>query len=174
MRVVVTAMGIVPSDPRLLLRHAEPDDAPFLRDLFGAVKGVQLAAGGLPPAMLAPVLAQQYAAQKAGYATRFATAQSLVVLEDGVPVGRLLLDCSAVRWHVVDIALTPAAQNRAIGQAVMAAVIAAAGTEGTPVVTLAVAAANQGARRFYSRLGFTEASADLAASHVMMHIATGA
>jgi ribosomal protein S18 acetylase RimI-like enzyme len=172
--VAAIAARILPRNPRLRLRCAEPDDEPFLRDLFMAVKGAQLAAGGLPPATLAPVLAQQYAAQKAGYAAQFANAQSLLVIDDDVAVGRLLLDCSATRWHVVDIALTPAAQNRAIGQAVMAAVIAAAGTEGTPAVTLAVAVSNQGARRFYGRLGFTEASADSTASHVTMHIATDA
>lgn len=164
---------IVPRDPRLRLRRAELEDEPFLRDLFNTVKGAQLTASGLPPAMLGLVLAQQYQAQATGYAAEFPTAQSLIVLENDGPVGRLLLDRSAARWHVVDIALTPAARNRGIGQAVMTAVIAAARADGPRAVTLAVLATNAGARRFYARLGLTETSADPTASHVAMHIVTG-
>ncbi|MFC5324548.1 GNAT family N-acetyltransferase [Bradyrhizobium oligotrophicum] len=169
----MAATRIVLRDPRLRLRCAEVEDEPFLRDLFKAVKGAQFAAGGLPSAMLDLVLAQQYQAQTAGYAAQFPTAQSLLVLEDAAPVGRLLLDCRAGRWHVVDIALTPAVRNRGIGQGVMMGVIAAARTEGAPAVTLTMLRTNAGARRFYGRLGFTEASADSTASHLTMHIVTG-
>jgi ribosomal protein S18 acetylase RimI-like enzyme len=171
--VAAIATCIAPSDPRIGLRDAEAQDEPFLRDLFRTVKGAQLAAGGLPPGMLELVLAQQYGAQTAGYAAQFPQAQSLLVLEDGAPVGRLLLDCTAARWHVIDIALAPAARKRGIGRAVMTAVIAAARGEGTRAVTLTVVAANEGARRFYGRLGFAEEGADPSASYVAMQIVMG-
>ncbi|UFZ05730.1 GNAT family N-acetyltransferase [Bradyrhizobium ontarionense] len=155
------------------LRLAEPGDEPFLRDLFRTVKGVQLAAGGLPPAMLDLVLAQQYGAQVAGYAAQFPAARSLIVLEQGIPIGRLLLDCGTQQWHVVDVALLPSARNMGVGHAVMEAVATAAREQNVAVLTLAVATTNEGARRFYRRLGFTEMESDATASHLRMQLPLG-
>ncbi|MGC2781767.1 MAG: GNAT family N-acetyltransferase [Bradyrhizobium sp.] len=164
---------VVPQDPRLRLRLAEPGDAPFLRDLFKTVKGAQLAAGGLPPDMVDLILAQQYGAQVAGYAAQFPAARSLIVLGQGIPIGRLLLDRTAQQWHVVDVALLPSVRSAGVGRAVMEAVVATAREQRAAVLTLAVAATNEGARRFYSRLGFTELESDATASHLGMQLRLG-
>ncbi|MGJ5181010.1 GNAT family N-acetyltransferase [Bradyrhizobium oligotrophicum] len=162
---------IVSSDARLRLRLAGIADEPFLRDLFKSVKGAQLVTGGLPPAMLELVLAQQYHAQVAGYAAQCPEARSLIILRDGAPVGRLLLDRGASRWHVVDLALLPGARNAGVGREIMQAVAAAAREQGAEVLSLAVATANEDAARFYARLGFLDVTDGATASHRKMELA---
>ncbi|WP_315737976.1 MULTISPECIES: GNAT family N-acetyltransferase [unclassified Bradyrhizobium] len=161
---------IVSRDARLRLRRAETADAPFLRDLFKSVKGAQLAAAGLPPAMLDLVLAQQFRAQVAGHATQCPAAHSLIILRDAAPVGRLLLDRAAQRWHVVDLALLPGARNAGVGREIMQAVATAAREQGAEVLSLAVATTNDDAIRFYVRLGFRDVAHGATASHRMMEL----
>ncbi len=162
---------IVSTDARLRLRVAETADEPFLSDLFRSVKGAQLATGGLPPAMIEVVLAQQYRAQRAGYAVQCPAAQSLIILRDGAPVGRLLLDRGTSRWHVVDLALLPGARNAGVGREIMQSVAAAARQQGADVLSLAVSTANEDAMRFYVRLGFRDVAEDATAAHRRMELA---
>ncbi|WP_316235456.1 GNAT family N-acetyltransferase [Bradyrhizobium sp. SZCCHNR1023] len=167
---MTTGSEIVSRDVRLRLRPAETADEPFLRDLFGSVRGAQLAAAGLPPAMLDLVLAQQYRAQVAGHAAQCPAAQSLIILRDAAPVGRLLLDRAASRWHVVDLALLPGARNAGVGREIMQAVATAAREQGADVLSLAVATTNEDAIRFYVRLGFRDVADEAMASHRMMEL----
>ncbi|WP_284416050.1 MULTISPECIES: GNAT family N-acetyltransferase [unclassified Bradyrhizobium] len=164
------ATEIVSPDARLRLRLAGTADEPFLRDLFKSVKGAQLATAGLPPAMRDLVLAQQYRAQVAGYAAQCPAAQSLIILRDGAPVGRLLLDRAASRWHVVDLALLLGARNAGVGREIMQAVATAAREQGAAVLSLAVATANEDAMRFYVRLGFQDVADGANASHRKMEL----
>ncbi|MGJ4996308.1 GNAT family N-acetyltransferase [Bradyrhizobium sp. HKCCYLS3077] len=169
----MTTIGseIVSQDARLRLRLAEADDEPFLRDLFKSVKGAQLSAANLPEAMLDLVVAQQYRAQVAGHAAQCPAAQSLIILRDGSPVGRLLLDRVASRWHVVDLALLPGTRNAGVGREIMQAVAAAAQQQGAEVLSLAVATTNDDAMRFYARLGFCDIADAATASHRRMELA---
>ncbi|NPU12786.1 GNAT family N-acetyltransferase [Bradyrhizobium sp. 83002] len=153
------------------LRLAEADDEPFLRDLFKSVKGAQLSAANLPEAMLDLVVAQQYRAQVAGHAAQCPQAQSLIILRDGSPVGRLLLDRAALRWHVVDLALLPGTRNAGVGREIMQSVATAAREQGADVLSLAVATTNDDALRFYARLGFCEIADEASASHRSMELA---
>lgn len=163
-------IDVVSADVRLRLRPAETADEPFLRDLFDSVKGTQLAAAGLPPAMLDLVLAQQYRAQLASHAAQCPAAQSLIILRDAAPVGRLLLDRAASQWHVVDLALLPGARNAGVGREIMQAVATAAREQGAAVLSLAVATTNDDAIRFYVRLGFRDVADNATASHRMMEL----
>jgi ribosomal protein S18 acetylase RimI-like enzyme len=169
--VTTVATEIVSNDIRLRLRLAEAVDEPFLHDLFRSVKGAQLATAGLPPAMLDLVLAQQYRAQLAGYAAQCPGAQSLIILRDAAPVGRLLLERGTSRWHVVDLALLPGARNAGVGREIMQAVAAAAREQGATALSLAVATTNEDAIRFYVRLGFCDVAEDATAAHCRMELA---
>jgi ribosomal protein S18 acetylase RimI-like enzyme len=84
----------------------------------------------------------------------FPQADFLLILWEGTPVSRLYLDASHDHWRIVDIGLASERRNAGLGSAVMQAVKrhaqAAAG------VVLHVACENQGAQRFYRRLGFRE------------------
>ncbi|MGD0635689.1 MAG: GNAT family N-acetyltransferase [Beijerinckiaceae bacterium] len=145
------------------LRQAAPEDELFLRGLFAAVRGPEFAAAGLPGAMVAQLLGQQYRAQQAGYAAAFPQASSLVILREGVSVGRVLLAGrpSGEGWalHIVDIAILPTRQGQGIGSDVIEALARAARSDGAAGLSLSVLSTNTKARRLYERLGFTEAGA---------------
>jgi ribosomal protein S18 acetylase RimI-like enzyme len=167
---VTIGAEIVSRDVRLRLRLAETADEPFLHDLFKSVKAAQLAAAGLPPAMLDLVLAQQYRAQVAGHAAQCPAAQSLIILRDGARIGRLLIDRGASRWHVVDLALLPGARNAGVGREIMRSVATAAREQGAGVLSLGVATTNEDAMRFYARLGLCDVPDEATASHRRMEL----
>lgn len=113
-------------------------------------------------------LAQQFAAQRHHYRTRIMACDFWLIERDGDPIGRLYLEDRATRWHVVDIALQPRWRGRGVGGAVLRAVIAAA-RDNAKCVSLFVDR-NNGARRLYRRLGFTEIGAT--AFHIEMECGT--
>jgi ribosomal protein S18 acetylase RimI-like enzyme len=155
---------------RVGLRTAEPADEPFLRDLFMTVRGSQLVAGGLPSPIVAVVVDQQYRVQGAGYSAQHPKAESLIIVREHAPVGRLLLDRGARNWHVVDLALMPSARNAGIGREIMQAIAAAAREQGAKLLSLAVATTNADARRFYTRLGFVDLTSEATVSHLRMEM----
>ncbi|CAL77589.1 conserved hypothetical protein [Bradyrhizobium sp. ORS 278] len=116
-------------------------------------------------------LAQQYRAQVAGYAVQYPQAQSLVILRDGSPVGRLLLDRTAAQSHVVDLALLPGTRNAGVGREIMEAVATAGREPGAEMLSLPLAASNEDAMRFYARLGFLDIAGDATPSHRRMELA---
>ncbi|MDR3463870.1 MAG: GNAT family N-acetyltransferase [Beijerinckiaceae bacterium] len=154
---------IAPQNPSVALRAATADDEPFLRDLFTAIRAPEFAAAGLPEAMVAQLLGQQYRAQQAGHAAAFPQAASLVILCEGVSVGRVLLAARLTDegWalHLVDFAVAPARQGQGLGSDLIEALARAARVTGAAALTLSVLATNTKARRLYERLGFAEAEA---------------
>ena len=159
--------GPVPSDPDLRLRPTNAGDEPFTRHLFHEVRGGQFAAAGLSGPILELVVEQQFRSQAAGYAAQFPGAISLIVTQDGTAIGRLLLHCAGESWHVIDIALLPAACGRGIGTRIIEALEARARQRHVIALTLSVLATNAAARRFYLRQGFAEVG-QAGASHIAM------
>jgi GNAT superfamily N-acetyltransferase len=149
-------LAISCGDGTLALRPAEAADEPFIRHLFKTARAESFAAAQLPPAALEAVLEQQFRAQSAVYAAQFPDATSLLIARHGEPIGRLILRCAALRWHIVDIVLLPSACGRGVGTDIIQAVVRAAREQGAHELTVAVLAANGAARRLYGRLGFVE------------------
>src|SRR5215469_3618670 len=89
------------------LRPATEADGPFLRLLFSATRAPDFASLGMPGDQLEALLAMQYQARTASYATSHPAAEDHVILIDGRPAGRLLLEQRAAITTVVDIALLP-------------------------------------------------------------------
>lgn len=143
--------------PDLRLRPAQAGDNAFMRQLFDTTRTEQFTRGGLQGALLDRLLEQQFQLQAKGHARQFPDAISYIVERQQSAIGRLLLHCSASVWHVVDIALLPHCTGQGMGTAIMAGIETAARRQGADVLTLTVLAGNIGARRFYARLGFTEA-----------------
>jgi ribosomal protein S18 acetylase RimI-like enzyme len=161
------SVDITPSDPGLRLRPAGPADEVFTRELFSTVRAAQFAAGGLSGPILDEVIAQQFRSQTAGYAAQFPEAISLIVMQQAVAVGRLLLDCASERWHIIDIALLPAECGRGLGSEIFDALESSARQRGIAALTLSVLASNSAARRFYLQRGFAEAR-EAGATHIAM------
>lgn len=160
-------LDIVPNDPELRLRPAGPTDEPFLRNLFAEERAGQFTTAGLSGPILDQVIAQQYRSQAAGYAAQFPDAISLIVTKSGRAIGRLLLHCAGQPWHIIDIALLPAACGRGLGAEIIDALEAGARQHGVGALTLSVLATNEAARRFYLRQGFAEVGA-AGAAHIAM------
>ncbi len=137
----------------LVLRPATAGDGPFLRDLFVRTRAPRLAAAGLPPAALEALLAEQAALEPRARALSHPEATNLVALDDGVPVGRILIDRSGPEDRLVDLAIVPEAQGRGRGAELLRRLIGEAAAAGR-ALSLSVDRTNTGALRLYERLGF--------------------
>jgi ribosomal protein S18 acetylase RimI-like enzyme len=145
------------ADLRVRPAQSGSDDA-FLKDLFAATRD-DLRAVLLDPAMLAPLIDMQWRAQSAGYRQAYPAADSLIVERAGLPLGRLLVDCTLPQWRIVDVALLPQARGQGHGTALLRALQERAGKAGASLA-LAVQRDNPGARRLYAALGFVAAGGD--------------
>ncbi|MDZ7712855.1 MAG: GNAT family N-acetyltransferase [Rhodovibrio sp.] len=110
------------------------------------------------------LIEQQYRAQAASYQAHFPNAVAFVIEKTGTPCGRLLLDFTR-DVYVVDLALLPEAQGKAIGTTVLQALQNVAAAIPAPV-SLSTHAMNAPALGLYRRLGFQPSGADVGAMHV--------
>ena len=136
----------------LTSRPAVVDDRPFLLDLYASNRADELSVLGWSPGAIRSFLAQQYGARQAGWAVSAPAADDLVLVRDGCPIGRLVVERRADGIRVVDIAVVPGEQGRGIGTAVLHRLLDEADAALLPV-TLHVLATGA-ARRLYERLGF--------------------
>jgi ribosomal-protein-alanine N-acetyltransferase len=98
-----------------------------------------------PPVHFEPALVRDHAA--------------LVAEEDGEVVGTLYANLSSPHFgYVFGVYTLPEARGRGVGRALMRAVAALLREEGRDHVVLSVDTPNEGARAFYERLGFEDAS----------------
>ena len=134
------------------------DDRPFLLDLYAASRADELSAVGWRPEALRAFLDQQYRAREAGWAVSAPAADDRILVRDGCPIGRLVVDRRADGIRVVDIAVVPEEQGRGIGAALLGDVLAQADAAGLPV-TLHVLATSR-ASLLYERLGFRALAGD--------------
>jgi ribosomal protein S18 acetylase RimI-like enzyme len=142
----------------VVLRAARGEDAAFERELFAAARpDIALLEAAFPPEARAAFLDQQFQFQTISYARMHPDAQRLVVLADGIPAGRLILDSAADGWCLVDIALMPACRGRGLGTLIVQAILEEAGRADAPGVRLSVVC-DSPARRLYERLGFVVVS----------------
>jgi GNAT superfamily N-acetyltransferase len=136
----------------LTLRPITDEDLPFLRRLYGMTRAEELAQVGWDDATREAFLDQQFSAQHTAYQTTYQGATFDVLLQDGVPVGRLYV----MRWpreiRIVDIALVPEARGQGLGTALLERLIAEAGVVGVPL-GIHVEKFNP-ALQLYLRLGF--------------------
>jgi len=101
------------------------------------------------------LLEQQYRAQCATYAVIAPNAANFIILRDGAPAGRLLVDWQAQdKLRIVDVVLTPAVRRQGIGLDTLTALAKAARVAGASRLTLSVSFSNEGAQKLYAKLGF--------------------
>jgi ribosomal protein S18 acetylase RimI-like enzyme len=140
-----------------LWRSAGPEDERMLFALFAEDKRAEFLAGGLAESLVRSLIQMQYRGRAMTYAARYpASGNSILIADDGTPVGRLLLDrgmaCTPECWRIVDIAVLAAHRGKGLGTQILKecqrlSEAAGAGLE------LQVAPGNP-ARRLYERLGF--------------------
>jgi len=134
------------------LRPEQPDDEAFLFAVYASTREDELAITGWDEATRLAFLNMQFRAMQVGYRGSFPQAQFSIVLCDGRPVGRLVVDRTGNEIHVVDVALLPASRNRGIGTVLMRDLCVEAENCGKPIRLRVLK--HSPALRFYQRLGF--------------------
>lgn len=131
----------------------EPNDLPFLRELYASTRREELAPTGWPQDQIEMFLLQQFEAQHHHYLEHFSDAAWEVILDaHGAPIGRLYLDEREKDFHIIDIALLPHARGQGIGTRILKTLIDRANASGKSV-TIHVEM-NNPAMNLYQRLGF--------------------
>jgi ribosomal protein S18 acetylase RimI-like enzyme len=134
------------------LRPEQPADEPFLFEVYASTREEELNLTGWTAAMRNAFLNQQFKAMRQGYAGMFPQGVFSIILLEGRPIGRQVVDRNTERICVVDVALLPPFQCQGIGTALMEAVLRLAVGENLPV-RLHVVRDNR-ALNLYRRLGF--------------------
>lgn len=137
----------------LQFRPATDDDLALLCRIYGSTRESELAPVPWTPEQKAAFIAMQFNAQHTHYRQHYPTAQWLIVLRDGVPIGRLYLDRWGGEHRIIDIALLPDYRGQGFGAALLQDVLDEAAASGS-AVTIHVEH-NNPAMRLYRRLGFT-------------------
>ena len=140
----------------IALRPAGDADREFLARVYAGTREEELARVPFTREQREAFLAQQFHAQTVHYAAQYPDASFDVVLVDGEPAGRLIVDRGDEAFHIVDIALLPGHRGRGAGTRLLAGVLAEADERGVPA-RIYVEHGNP-ARRLYDRLGFEPVS----------------
>ncbi len=139
--------------PTITLRPLEAKDEAFLYDLYKRSRTAEFAIARLSEVQFEMLMRMQYAARKASYQGSYPNAQHEIIVADGLDAGQIWVSREPTQIHVVDISIGGDFQNRGIGSAVLADLIANAQEAGLPV-RCSVATNNPGSLRFHQRLGF--------------------
>ena len=126
------------------VRRATESDIPVMRRLW-ADFSAEAHYTPYPPGPFDPVFVRDHVA--------------LVAEEDGETVGTLYANLATAHFgYVFGVYTVPAARGRGVGRALMQAIAAHLREQGREYVVLSVDTPNEGAREFYDRLGFEDAS----------------
>jgi len=145
------------------LRAAQPADAEFEQLLYASTREDLRPLG---PEVFDGLVGMQFRAQSMAIRLDHPNAERHIVLVDGEPAGRLVVDAAADQIEILDIALLPEYRSHGVGTGVLGGVLARANRGGRSV--RAYVEKRSRALRFFERLGFApsgEAGIYLAMSH---------
>ena len=140
------------------LRVAQEDDLPLLRRVYASTRQAELASVDWDEAQRAWFLGMQFDLQARAFAQANPEADWQVVVCDGQPSGRLIVDRCSHSIRLVDIALLPDYRGAGIGSELLRRLLEEATAAGKPVV-LHVARSNP-AGALYQQLGFVVSARD--------------
>ena len=141
---------------RITLEPVSESNDPFLFLLYADTRASEMALVPWTDAQKQAFLEMQFSAQRASYARQYPGAQHAVICRDDDPVGRLYLDRSQERFHILDITMAKTCRNQGIGSLVLAKIVQEAERAGKPT-TIYVEKFNR-ALRLFERLGFRVAA----------------
>lgn len=141
-----------PKDASIALRSAGVDDEQFLFTLYASTRQEEMASWGWNDQQQETFLRMQYAALQRRYQGEAETTTHHIVLQDGRPIGRLLVIRSTGEIRLADITLLPEQCGHGIGSALIADLQRESAAAGLPL-RLHVVRDNRAAR-LYQRLGF--------------------
>ena len=136
----------------VVLRPETPQDAPFLRHLYGTTREMEMQVLPWSEEQKREFLDMQFRAQSTHYRECYEDCEFLVVELEGERAGRLYIERLEDEIRVIDIALLPEHRGRGIGARMMREILEEARAGGKKV-SIYVEYYNP-ARHLYDRLGF--------------------
>lgn len=136
----------------IALRPVVEADRDFLLALYASTRADELSVVSWTPDERSSFVTMQFDAQDAAYRQTFPGGRFLVVLADGVPVGRLSVARLEHEVRIIDIALAAESRGHGLGTSLVSWVLADADRDDLPA-TLHVEPSNR-AVGLYARLGF--------------------
>jgi GNAT superfamily N-acetyltransferase len=134
-----------------------PDDEDFLKELYFSIRE-DLKLLPLAEPQKQAFITMQFSAQKQHYAIQFAEANHEVILLNGNPVGRLLVNRGSNAIYLVDISLLAEHRGTGIGTAILNDLVAEA--ENTKAILSLHVMKTNPAARLYLRMGLTVTADD--------------
>ncbi|HEV2507899.1 MAG TPA: GNAT family N-acetyltransferase [Mesorhizobium sp.] len=143
---------------RGISRVATLEDIVFLRQLYWSFRMEEMEPVPWLQEMKRAFIDQQFDLQHRHYVARFSEADFLILMNGTEPIGRLYVDTSVERWHVIDIGFLPQWRNLGKGQVMLKTIQRQARAHSASVM-LHVERRNVRAQALYRRLHFRETEA---------------
>jgi ribosomal protein S18 acetylase RimI-like enzyme len=138
---------------KVTIRPVQDSDDEFLLKVYGSTREQELAQVPWTAEQKQQFVRMQYEAQKNHYAAQHPHASHEIICLEGDAAGRLYLDRTGEKFHILDITLLPEHRNRGAGSFLLGQIMAEAKEAGKPV-SIFVETYNPSLRLF-QRLGFT-------------------
>jgi ribosomal protein S18 acetylase RimI-like enzyme len=138
---------------KITLRPVQESDDEFLLKVYGSTREQELAQVPWTAEQKQQFVRMQWEAQRNHYAAQHPHASHEIICIEGIAAGRLYLDRSGKKFHILDITLLPEHRNRGAGSFLLNQIMAEAKEAGKPV-SIYVETFNPSLRLF-QRLGFT-------------------
>jgi ribosomal protein S18 acetylase RimI-like enzyme len=100
-------------------RPVGADDQAFIYRAFESSREAEFSLLGWPPEKVEELMRSQFELQTNGYSCTFPQADHLVIMLDGEPVGRVIVNESDVEIRMVDIAILTSFRRRGIGRSIV-------------------------------------------------------
>ena len=140
----------------LLLREATPEDEPFVLEVYASTRIEELEGFGWDENQKQAFIRMQFLARERCYPR----VDNRIILLNGRPVGRMMVDRSEAAILLRDIALLTEYRNAGIGTRLIQDLMKEATPAGKPIELHVVATSP--AVRLYERLGFCRSGGDAA------------
>jgi GNAT superfamily N-acetyltransferase len=138
---------------KITLRPVQDSDDEFLLKVYGSTREQELAQVPWTAEQKQQFVRMQWEAQKSHYAAQHPNATHQIICLEGGEAGRLYLDRTGEKFHILDITVLPEHRNRGAGSFLLGQIMAEAKEAGKPV-SIFVETFNPSLRLF-QRLGFT-------------------
>ena len=135
------------------LRPSTTEDEQFLFEVYASTRMDELDAIGMDKAQEEIFLNMQYMLQRQFYRTHFTQSSYDIILLDGIPAGRFIVNRTEEEIRGVDIALLPEYRSLGIGSYLILQLQEESNLSGKPF-RFQVEKSNHRAFRLYQRLGF--------------------
>ena len=137
------------------LRSVEPADDDFILSVYASTRAEELQRVPWSAEQKEAFVRMQFVSQKEHYAAAFPQARHAVICLEEMAVGRIYLDHSDDRFHILDVTVLPQYRNQGIGSVLLGRILEEAGQSGK-AVTIYVETFSPSIRLF-ERLGFQKA-----------------